>query len=89
MPSQQCTRCGFVWDVNASRNVPELCQSCRARRQSKIGDCIVWHGLYADDMVTPIHDDGEPVLPGKRLCHKVDCVNSSHIERNSNGESQN
>lgn len=82
MPSQQCQRCGIVWEVNASRNNPELCQSCRARRQTKIGDCIVWHGLYAEDMVTPITEDGEPVLLGTRSCGNVDCVNANHIEGN-------
>lgn len=85
MSSQQCTRCGFIWDVNASRNIPELCQSCRARRQSKIGDCIIWHGLYAEDMVTPIDEAGARVLPGKRRCGKIDCVNPKHIEGNNNG----
>lgn len=81
MPSQQCTRCGIVWDVNGSRNNPELCQSCRARRQGKIGDCIVWHGLFAEDMVTPITEDGDEVLPGVRLCGNSDCVQPSHVAK--------
>lgn len=82
MASQQCLRCGIVWNVEASRNNPELCASCRARRQTKIGDCIVWHGLYAEDMVTPITEDGEPVLQGVRVCGYSDCINVNHIERN-------
>jgi NAD-dependent SIR2 family protein deacetylase len=77
----QCVRCGWDWEANANRKTHELCESCRARKSQKINTCIVWHGHFADDMVTPIHDDGLTVLPGVRTCGKSDCCNPAHIER--------
>jgi len=77
---QTCIRCGFVWEVNTTRKNHELCQSCRARKTQKVHTCIVWHGHFADDMVTPVDDDGLEVLPGERECKNSDCVNPSHIK---------
>ena len=73
------------WDVTKKRGKARvLCQSCRTRRSStvKTGDmkCLPWHGRFAGDLVTPLNDFGEPVLPGKRLCGMLDCVNPDHIE---------
>ena len=79
--SQMCLRCGIVWEVNSVRNNQEICYSCRSRKQGKVGDCIIWQGHYSDDFVTPIDDDGNEVLPGKRKCGHKDCVSPSHIER--------
>jgi hypothetical protein len=45
---------------------------------------LPWHGGFAVDDVTPIDDDGFPVLPGVRLCGHNDCVNISHIEKKGN-----
>ena len=42
-----------------------------------------WHGLFGEDELTPIDDFGVPVLPGKRICGKKDCVNELHVERGS------
>lgn len=81
MPSQTCSRCGYVFEVNASRINHENCESCRARKVQKVSECIVWHGMFASDMVTPIHDDGSEVLPGKRRCGKLDCVRPDHIAK--------
>jgi hypothetical protein len=86
MPSQTCTRCGWVWDNNSTRNIVDICQSCRARKQSKISACIVWQGHYATDYVTPIRDDGSVVLAGLRTCHKKDCVNPAHVVKSKPNE---
>lgn len=81
MPNQQCTRCGWVWEVNSTRVIHETCDSCRARKVQKVGACLPWHGRFASDMMTPIDEEGNVFLHGKRKCNRVDCVNTSHIER--------
>jgi len=48
---------------------------------TEYGRCTPWQGLFTADEVTPVDDDGLPVLPGKRLCGMNDCVNPEHIER--------
>lgn len=78
---QTCVRCGIVWEVNTSRKNHDLCESCRARKRQKVSQCIDWHGHYADDMITPVDDDGLTVLPGKRSCGKSDCVNPAHVKK--------
>lgn len=35
--------------------------------------------MFADDEVTPVDDDGVPVLPGVRMCGHTDCVNPDHV----------
>lgn len=83
-----CTRCGLVWYRLPQRKTQanrDLCKSCRARKQQKIGECIPWHGHYGMDLVTPIDDNGQPVLQGKRRCGNLDCVNPRHIERKKDG----
>jgi len=52
----------------------------------KIDGCIVWHGHFAEDLVTPVDAEGQEVLQGNRICGKLDCVNPSHIEREGNGK---
>jgi len=83
MPRIQCERCGFEWDLNSTRQKTVLCASCRARKvqtvHTKKGKCLPWHGGFAKDDVTPLDDDGQPVLPGVRSCGHNDCVNPSHI----------
>lgn len=81
----QCHRCGMTWEDSATRKNSDLCQSCRARKTQKVDGCIVWHGHFAEDMVTPIDDEGNEVLPGKRRCKRLDCVAPNHIERKVNG----
>jgi hypothetical protein len=81
MPNQTCIRCGWVWEINISRNTHETCDSCRTRKQYKVRDCIVWHGNFDTDLVTPIDSDGNPLLAGIRKCGNSDCVNPSHVER--------
>ena len=81
MASQQCTRCGWIWDVHSTRNNHEICESCRARKVQKVGGCLPWHGRFNSDMVSPIDEDGNLVLPGIRKCGNLDCIQPSHIER--------
>lgn len=81
MPSQTCSRCGYVFEVNASRVNHENCESCRARKVQKVNACLPWHGMFAADLVTPIHDDGTPVIVGNRTCKRLDCVSPAHIEK--------
>lgn len=52
----------------------------------KIDGCIVWHGHFAEDFITPVDDEGYEVLRGHRKCGKLDCVNPQHIEKETNGE---
>jgi hypothetical protein len=73
-----CPRCGLVWEILLTRKNPDTCQSCRARKQTKIGDCLIWQGNYAEDMVTPIREDGSLVMKGERTCGHQDCVNEAH-----------
>lgn len=79
MAEQVCVRCGIIWEVNSTRKNNDTCQSCRARKQQKIADCLPWHGGFAEDLVTPVDEDGNEVLPGIRSCGNRDCVNGSHI----------
>lgn len=80
----ECKRCGFRWAASNARKNVELCASCRARPSRTVvsdsGDrCKPWRGMFADDDVTPVDDDGAPVLPGVRMCGHTDCVNEDHI----------
>lgn len=79
-----CERCGFKWFIVSSRKPNALCASCRAKRvqtiQSQRGKCYPWHGNFAADLVTPISEDGEKILPGIRICGNLDCVNPAHIK---------
>ena len=75
---KQCPRCGLVWDVNTTRKPPEVCPDCRARKQTKIGDCLIWQGNYAEDLVTPITEDGDLVIEGVATCGHQDCVLPEH-----------
>lgn len=85
----QCLRCGVTWVETTNRKNSDLCKDCRARKMQKIDGCIVWHGHFAEDMVTPVDDEGNLVLQGRRKCARLDCVNPSHIEREGNGKDTN
>lgn len=81
-PSHQtCERCGWVFMINSARANHEKCQSCRARKATKIKDCLAWHGKFDSDFVTPVDDLGNEVLPGRRSCGNSDCVNVAHVEK--------
>jgi hypothetical protein len=41
--------------------------------------CIPWHGMFGPDMLTPVYDDGTPVIAGKRICGNLDCVSTLHV----------
>lgn len=80
-----CRRCGFSWDAtNARKNVAQ-CASCRARpartvNSVDLGRCRPWRGMFERDEITPVDDDGVPVMPGRRVCGNSDCVNPDHVE---------
>jgi hypothetical protein len=83
MKRVECERCGMEWQVASIRRKVILCQSCRAKKvqtvQSPHGKCLPWAGHFAADEVTPVDDEGQPVLPGVRACGKADCVSPRHI----------
>jgi hypothetical protein len=60
-----------------------LCESCRVTKATTIqlGElkCLPWHCNYDLDMVSPVYEEGYPVLPGIRVCGHKDCVNKDHI----------
>ncbi len=81
----ECQRCGFRWDATNARKNVALCASCRARPARTVytidlGKCKPWRGYFDVDEVTPVDDDGEPFLPGERICKNMDCVNPDHVE---------
>ena len=93
MPTVQCSRCGFEWEIKSVRNPEVFCYSCRSKKvqtvHGSLGKCVPWHGRFAADFDTPIDDDGLVVMPGVRLCGKSDCVSPRHVipfERKRNGE---
>ena len=79
-----CEQCGWSWVVNLEkRNRTDLlCFSCRAKPSNVIQygglRCVPWNGDFADDMVTPVLN-GEPFMPGERVCKHSDCVNPKHL----------
>jgi len=85
MPMLKCERCGFEWHVNTIRKPTSLCHSCRARKVQTVhtpeGKCVPWHGHFAEDDITPVDDDGNPVFPGVRRCGNTDCVAPNHIKK--------
>ena len=81
----ECKRCGFRWDATNARKNVALCASCRARPARTVytidlGKCKPWRGFFDVDEVTPVNDDGEPYMPGERICENRDCVNPDHVE---------
>lgn len=81
----ECKRCGFRWDATNARKNVALCSSCRARPARTVysvdlGKCKPWRGFFDVDEVTPVDDEGEPFLPGERICGNSDCVNPQHVE---------
>jgi len=80
----ECRRCGFKWNVAASKKNDKdlLCRSCRQGKQKVIqyGDlrCEPHLGKVNDDL-DPLDDNGELFMPGVRLCGHRDCVNSKHV----------
>jgi len=61
------------------------CASCRARpartvHSVDLGKCKPWRGFFDVDEVTPVDDEGEPFLPGERICGNSDCVSPQHVE---------
>lgn len=76
-----CGRCGVLWESQGRQKEFAWCPDCRARKTLKAGECLPWHGHFANDLTTPVDERGEPVLPGRRICNNSDCCNPKHIER--------
>ena len=83
-----CNRCGIQENGSAiikrvQRTGEQLCASCAAKPQSRIGYgedyCVAWYGKHDDDD-NPITSVGKLYLPGVRLCGHKDCVRVSHIQ---------
>lgn len=85
MPTVECARCGYAWEVQAPRKREQFCTSCKAGKvqtvTSPFGPCVPWHGRFGPDHATPVDDFGQVVRPGVRLCGNADCVSARHIEK--------
>lgn len=85
MPTVECARCGYAWDVQSPRKREQFCSSCKAAKvqtvTSPFGPCVPWHGRFGPDHATPVDDYGQVVRPGVRLCGNADCVSARHIEK--------
>lgn len=81
MAEQMCLRCGILFEQSPNRKASETCSSCRARKVQVLEGCIPWHGMFGADMLTPVYDDGTPVIAGKRTCGNLDCVSISHVQQ--------
>lgn len=80
-----CAKCGFTFLINRKRKkLRMLCESCRVGRANTIQNgelkCLPWHGRFDTDMTTPVDEEGNPVLPGERICGNNDCVAPSHVK---------
>jgi hypothetical protein len=83
-----CSQCG----QDISRNVLEKriargsnetrCKDCSARPVEYLSyrdfTCKPWQGEFDWDLMVPV-DEGQPFMPGYRLCGHADCVFKSHI----------
>jgi len=80
-----CYRCGFVRSRQQPTFVDGLCSSCSSLTEKALkprrSSCKPWTGNFAPDDVTPLHPNGQPVLPGPRVCGYSDCVNPKHITK--------
>jgi hypothetical protein len=75
----------MTFEVNRKRKKLRMfCESCRVTKATTIQNgnlrCLPWHGSFDYDMITPIDDDGQPVLPGLRVCGNIDCVQPLHVK---------
>jgi hypothetical protein len=79
-----CLICDDTWLVNPKRNNSHLyCQSCRRKNPERRIDyghtkpCKPWLGDF-DLEDNPLRN-GQPHMPGERVCNHRDCVEESHI----------
>ena len=80
-----CNRCGQTFEINRKRKKLRMfCESCRVTRATTIKKensvCLPWHGNFGLDMITPVDEDGYPVMPGERTCGNKDCVAPAHVK---------
>lgn len=80
-----CYKCGNTFEVNRKRRkLRMLCESCRVTKATTIRKddrvCLPWHGNFGKDLLTPIDEEGYPILPGIRECGNRDCVQATHVK---------
>jgi hypothetical protein len=85
-----CERCGYE-SITSSRNLYrqtnlKLCKSCKATPANSYQhnglSCTPHRGDVDLDTMAPIDHDGNPYLPGHRICGMADCVNRGHVIQN-------
>lgn len=83
-----CDRCGFDWVVDNRESYRQagkilLCKSCKPGRSETIEKnglvCRPWAGDVDLDTLQPLDKNGDPYLPGIRLCGNLDCVTRAHV----------
>jgi hypothetical protein len=87
-----CSRCGILipWMTIAKRasrgNTEDRCRDCIPRdtvhRIQKPGiknECNPWAGDVDLDTMQPLNANGEPHMPGIRICGHLDCCNRNHV----------
>jgi hypothetical protein len=90
-----CTRCGIEIPHNTiakrvSRgNTDGRCRDCVATESGKgtnarsSDQCSPWLGEIDLDTLQPLKANGEPHMPGVRVCGHADCCNRSHVVPNA------
>ena len=82
-----CERCGYE-TTTSSRNLYrqtrlDLCKSCQAKPSNVVirngVACTPHRGEVDLDTMAPLDDQGQPYLPGYRICGMADCVAPSHV----------
>jgi hypothetical protein len=90
-----CERCGYE-SITSSRNLYrqtnlKLCQSCKSTQANTVVKnglaCTPHRGEVDLNTMAPLNNEGEPYLPGYRICGMADCVNRSHILKERNFKS--
>lgn len=87
-----CTRCGFLIPAltiakRLSRgNTEDRCRDCiprdtvhRVRASGVKSECNPWAGDVDLDTMQPLKPNGEPHMPGFRICGHLDCCNRNHV----------
>lgn len=87
-----CPRCGI--EMPASTVLKRIvrgsnerrCRDCVATESGSVGSnsrgaayCYPWRGDFDLDTMQPLKANGEPYMPGVRLCGNADCCNRSHV----------
>lgn len=82
-----CQRCGYEW-IQSERQLYRdaeitFCRSCKATESKTVMKdgwvCHPHRGEVDLDTMTPLDANGNPYLPGYRLCGMLDCTTRTHI----------